>query len=65
MKDYRSPSFHYSITPFSHSYLKRMLLAGKFSFANISNETFDRPGHHLFEIGIPLDELWREIFEQP
>src|SRR5262245_49787458 len=60
-----APPLHYSITPFPHSLPKRMLLAGEFSLANISNKTFDRPGHHLFDIGIPLDKLWHKLIEQP
>src|SRR5215510_13789504 len=45
--------------------MKRVLFAGEFPFANIRNKTFDRSGHHLFDIGILLNELWRKIIEQP
>src|SRR5215468_6061083 len=44
--------------------MKRVLFAGELPFANIRNKTFDRTGHHLFDIGILLNELWRKIIEQ-
>ena len=43
--------------------MKGVLFAGEFPFANVSNKTFDRSGHHLFDIGVTLDELWRKIIE--
>src|SRR5262245_36447237 len=45
--------------------MKRVLFAGEFPFANIRNKILDRSGHHLFDIGITLNELWRKIIEQP
>src|SRR5262245_61879983 len=43
--------------------MKRVLFAGEFPFANVGNKTFDRSGHHLFDIGVTLDELSRKIIE--
>src|SRR5262249_40718559 len=44
--------------------MNRVLLDAECPFANIRNKTLDRTGHHLFDIGILLNELWRKIIEQ-